>query len=185
MTELIEFDRQSLIAQLQAEVRAQSACTLFFHNVVGEHLGLNATDHKCLDLIFQAKQATGSESMTPGQLARATGLTTGAVTGVLDRLERSGFIERHHDQDDRRRIIIRCTTDKVEGEVAPIFAWLQSAFERLCSEYTDEELLLLIAFARRCQDLLKEATTRLQEEEVGPVSSPTQRPIGLRPSALQ
>jgi DNA-binding MarR family transcriptional regulator len=185
MSELFDLDRQSLIALLHAETRAQSACTLYFHNTVGEHLGLNATDHKCLDLVFQAQQGAGGEPMTPGQLARATGLTTGAVTGVLDRLERAGFVERHHDSDDRRRIIIRCTADKVEGEVAPIFGWLQSSFERLCTEYTDEELRLLVDFARRCQGLLKEATARLQEEEVETASPPIQRPIGLRPSALQ
>jgi DNA-binding MarR family transcriptional regulator len=185
MSELSALDRQSLIALLHTETRAQSACTLFFHNTVGEHLGLNTTDHKCLDLVFQAQQALDGEPMTPGQLARATGLTTGAVTGVLDRLERAGFIERHHDADDRRRIIIRCTADKVEGEVAPIFGWLQGAFEGLCSEYSDEQLRLLIEFARRCQGLLKEATTRLQEEAPEDAPSPIARPIGLRPSALQ
>lgn len=185
MCALSDLDRQSLIALLQSETRAQSACTLFFHNTVGEHLGLNTTDHKCLDLVFQAQQAADGEPMTPGQLARATGLTTGAVTGVLDRLERAGFIERHHDAEDRRRIIIHCTADKVEGEVAPIFGWLQSSFERLCSEYSDEELRLLVDFARRCQALLKEATVRLREEGAEPTSSPNARSLGLRPSALQ
>ena len=76
--------RAELVKALDQEIRGQSAWTLFFHQSVAERLSLNATDHKCLDMIWRCHETSqGGECMTPGQLARETKLTTGAVTARI------------------------------------------------------------------------------------------------------
>ena len=89
-----------------------------FHQAVAECVGLNVTDHKCLDVLVR------SGPMTAGQLAQLTGLTTGAVTGVLDRLERAGFVRRQSDPSDRRRVIAQPLIEQAERKIAPLFAGL-------------------------------------------------------------
>ncbi|WP_392435861.1 MarR family transcriptional regulator [Chlorogloeopsis fritschii PCC 9212] len=71
--------------------RELSAATVLFHTAIAERLGLNTTDHKCADILAQ----TGA--ITAGELAERTGLTTGAITGVVDRLEKAGFVRRERD----------------------------------------------------------------------------------------
>lgn len=156
--------RAELVKALDQEMRGQSAWTLFFHQSVAERLSLNATDHKCLDMIWRCHETSqGGECMTPGQLARETKLTTGAVTGVLDRLEQAGYVQREHDPEDRRRIIVRPVPERIKADVWPLFVWLSAEFEKLCAQYTDDDLRRMIEFARRSQELLKHATDHLRE----------------------
>ena len=158
-----QLGREALVKLLDQEMRAQSAWTLFFHSSVAERLHLNATDHKCLDMIWRCYDTEGSDCMTPGQLARETKLTTGAVTGVLDRLEQAGYVSREHDPEDRRRIIVRPVPERIKADVWPLFDWLSAEFLNLCSQYTDEELRKMIEFSRRAQRLLQHATDHLRE----------------------
>src|SRR2546427_10347158 len=88
--------RAELLAALNEAARRQSTATVLFHAAVAERLGLSATDHKYADLI--ARQGP----MTAGELADRAGLTTGAITGVLDRLEQAGGGRRERDPHDRR-----------------------------------------------------------------------------------
>src|SRR5580704_16132559 len=75
------------------------AAVVVFHDLVGRCLGVSATDRKCLDLLSRGP-------VTAGELARFTGLTTGAVTGIIDRLEKAGYAERINDPNDRRRVLV-------------------------------------------------------------------------------
>jgi len=72
---------------------------LLFHQAVAERLGLNATDLKCLDL------ARGEQDITAGRIAELTGLTTAALTSVIDRLEARGIVRRERDLSDRRKVL--------------------------------------------------------------------------------
>jgi predicted transcriptional regulator len=85
---------------------------------------LNMTDHKCLGFLLDA-----GEPITPGQLAGLTGLTTGAITGIVDRLEDAGFVRRKRDPKDRRRVIIELNLDKVRRQVFVVRA-AREAYER-------------------------------------------------------
>jgi DNA-binding MarR family transcriptional regulator len=143
-------------------MRAQSAWTVFFHTAVAHTLGLNTTDHKCLDLIWQADSVGKGDLLTPGKLAHVTQLTTGAITGILDRLEQAGYIRREHDPEDRRRVIIRPVTEKIESDLYPLFDWLSAASAEMCAKYTDEELALVIRFAQESQRLLETAILKLK-----------------------
>src|SRR5690606_23394226 len=132
---------------LVEEMHGQAAWVLFFKSSIAERLRLNPTDHNCLDMIWKCYDSTaGSDCMTPGQLARETKLTTGAVTGILDRLEQAGYVVREHDPEDRRRIIVRPVPERIKAEVRPMADWLSKEFTSLCSQYSDEELRKMVEF---------------------------------------
>jgi DNA-binding MarR family transcriptional regulator len=173
LQDLTDLTREELAERLHNEVKAQSALTVFYDQSVGERLGLNPTDNKCLSLILKSammghKRPEASQLITPGELARLTNLTTGAVTGVLDRLEEAGYVQREHDPDDRRRIIIRPNIERLHSEVEPIWDWMTTSFKECCSRYTEDELRLLIDFTLRAQELLKGATERIRDIEEPP-----------------
>src|SRR5579875_3784865 len=92
-----EDERTALIEALVAEFRRSSAYSVLFSQAVAVRLGVNSTDMECADLLFL------NGPMTAGRLAGLTGLTTGAITGVINRLERRGWVQREADPSDRRR----------------------------------------------------------------------------------
>src|ERR1700759_1564000 len=95
-------DRPELLRQLWELGRKMSTQTVFLHQAIAQGVGLNATDTKCIDLILRSPES----SVTAGWLADMTGLTTGAITHILDRLEKRQFIERVRDPQDRRKVRI-------------------------------------------------------------------------------
>lgn len=107
--------------------------------------------------------------ITAGDLAELTGLTTGAITGVIDRLEKAGLVRRGHDAQDRRRVIIEPIENPVYGEeVGRVFGPLAMAtISDIVERYTDEELAVVLDFVRRGSDLMKEQTARLQRDKPG------------------
>ncbi|MFD4641502.1 MarR family winged helix-turn-helix transcriptional regulator [Lentzea sp. NPDC058436] len=95
-------------------MREQSALTVMFHARVAEQMGLSATDEKCLDLAMRA-----DGPLTAGRIAELSGLSTGAVTGVIDRLERAGYVRRVRDPHDRRKVLVEVTVGDVDKFGAP------------------------------------------------------------------
>jgi len=122
----------SLITSIHKEARA---ATLFVHTI-SEITGIHSTDIKCLDFLSEVRSATA------GDLAKITGLTTGAITAVIDRLENAGFVKREADNNDRRKIIIRLIAGNPNNLelVRNIFANL---IPNLLSEYKTDELKLI------------------------------------------
>jgi len=138
--------------------REESARSVMFLQAVAGRLGLSATELKCLDL---AMRAGPGEPLTAGRLARLTGLTTGAITGVVDRLEAGGFVRRERDPRDRRRVIVRLLPRR-EAELAPLFSSLGRAMAELCGRYRQKELALIEDFMARTIRVLHEETLRLR-----------------------
>src|SRR5262245_58816371 len=97
--------RAALEAALELALRETSAQTVLFSQAVADHVGLNATDLEALDLLVR------HGAMTAGRLAELTGLTTGAVTGLVDRLERRGYVRREAHPSDRRSVVVRPLTE--------------------------------------------------------------------------
>jgi DNA-binding MarR family transcriptional regulator len=154
-------DRDSLIRTLDREMRRISAQSVMFSQAVAERLGLNPTDLECLGIIGE----TGA--LTAGQLAELTGLTTGAITGVIDRLERAGYVRRQQDPDDRRRVIVEPVPGVADEKITPLFESITKATTRLISRYTDNELALITEFATRMNQLGLEETAKLRAAEDG------------------
>src|SRR5262245_16571283 len=103
-----------------------------FDETLADHLGLNPTDLRCLEAVM------AEPGLTAGRLAEASALTTGAVTGVLDRLERAGFVERRPDPADRRSVAIHPVEARAR-EVATAIRPLQTALEELFGDRTATE----------------------------------------------
>jgi DNA-binding MarR family transcriptional regulator len=109
-----------------------------FHQAVADELGLPITDHKCLDLIHRFG------AMPAGRLAELTSLTTGAVTGMIDRLEKAGYVRRTNDPNDRRKTIIEpISNKKLERKIEMIFMPIHERMHKFLSSYSDSELAFL------------------------------------------
>ncbi len=147
--------------------RELSARTVVFHQAVAERMGLSSADHKCLDLIARHRS---EGRVTPGRVAELTGLTTGAVTGVLDRLENAGFVWREKDPDDRRQIIVHVRQERLE-ELAELLEPIRLAAESICAEYTPTELERIMGFTRKCIEATTRATEALQRSNAASVET--------------
>jgi DNA-binding MarR family transcriptional regulator len=137
-----EGPRQALLWRLQAAMREASAQGVLISQTIAGRVGLNASDLECLDLV----QLQGPR--TAGELARATGLTSGAITGLIDRLERAGYVTRDGDPADRRRVVVRVRPENL-AELNALYRPLQAASQNLNARYSDEDLALIAAFMER------------------------------------
>jgi DNA-binding MarR family transcriptional regulator len=152
--------RGELLAALTGEFRQLSAATILFHQAVADRLDMNITDHKCADIL----ERTGA--MTAGELAQRTGLTTGAITGVIDRLERAGFVRRAADPRDRRRVVVEPILEQMERVIGPLFESMGQAAAELCARYSTRELAVIRDFTARANQMALEETHKLREEGV-------------------
>jgi DNA-binding MarR family transcriptional regulator len=100
--------------------------------------------------------------MTAGELARATGLTTASITGVVDRLEAAGFVSRERDPADRRRVVITIAMDKAVGEVATLFAPMVAEWQQLVAGYSDDQLRLIVEFYGEMEQVIRKHLGRLR-----------------------
>ncbi len=103
---------------------------------------MGPNDLRCGELLVR------NGPMTAGQLAKAAGLTTGAITGVVDRLEKAGWAQRRADPADRRRVVIYPGPQENEKTAADLYAARKQNMDQLLEEYSDEELVLLLEFIR-------------------------------------
>ena len=140
--------------------RELSTAVILFHQAVARRVGLTATDWKCLDVLDRMGP------LTAGQIADEVGLTGGAITGMIDRLERGGFVQRERDAADRRRVIIKLTLDQEHtNAIAQIYASLQQAMgEELAGRYNPEALAAIEDFLHRTIRVLREQTQQLSQE---------------------
>ena len=152
--------RQQALAELNREVRGWQADQELFDSLVIELSGLNRTDWRCLDIL-------GTRGpMTAGQLAEAVRLTTGAVTGVLDRLEAAGLVRRVRDTKDRRRVIVE-VTDEVDRQAAPVYGPLMEDAAKAHAAFSADELELITRFIRVERELLAKHTARISALRAG------------------
>jgi len=128
-------------------------------NTVGQvaaaHIGINQTDLICLNALFR------DGPMGAGQLAAVIGLTTGATTTAIDRLERAGYVHRRSDPTDRRRVVVEASEEGATQAFA-LFDGLVDALARLSDTYTDEQLELLLALIQRFRELITEHAATLR-----------------------
>lgn len=150
-------NREELIHAIIAKRREMAIETIMFHQAVADEIGLYITDHKCLDLIRQYG------AMPAGRLADLTGLTTGAVTGIIDRLEKAGYAKRVNDPKDRRRTIVEPTRNKkLEKKIESIFMPLHENMSKLLSSYSDSELAFLLDVLTKSLDQTHQELMKLR-----------------------
>jgi DNA-binding MarR family transcriptional regulator len=121
------------------EIRKFIAGAIFFNQAVADRFQLNLTDTQCLNVLEMAGSAT------PGQLAAQTGLTTGGITVVLDRLEKAGFVKREPNPQDRRSLIVRPVPESL-ARLHSMYAEISKGLGKLLAGYSDKELELILGF---------------------------------------
>lgn len=136
--------------------RRLGTASVIFHQAVAERVGLSGADHKYLDLLVQ------NGAMTAGHLAELTGLTTGAITGVIDRLERSGLVRREKDPADRRKVIVVPNEDEAYRLIGPVFLAMQDDFERLYEGYSDQQMAVILDYLEQSSKFLLEKAQGLR-----------------------
>ena len=149
--------KRQLIEELITAFRAGGNQDSAFENLAAERLGVNRTDLHCLNAIENAG------GLTAGELAAEAGLTSGAVTGVVDRLERAGFARRVPDPADRRRVKVE-VTPKFYARAERIWGPLAAEWEAtLASRFTAAELDRITEFLRLTNEIGKRHLERLAE----------------------
>jgi len=142
-------------ARFVALSRELSAATVLFHSQVAGRVGLSATDHKCLDLAVSADRP-----LTAGQIADRSGLSTGAVTGVIDRLERAGYVRRVRDPDDRRKVLVEVSRANLT-KYGDAFEGIGSALGEMLGGYSTAELAIIERYLGQLVEITKSEAQKL------------------------
>jgi len=149
--------RQEILKDLNEAIRKVGAQSVLMSDAVSRLVGLNSTDLECLDLLLL------SGVTTAGQLAAHCGLTTGAMTAVIDRLERAGFARRRRDLTDRRRVLVEALP-RCMHEIGPLYRPIMRATNALHDEYDDKQLALVAEYLSRAFGLAAEHVNWLQTQ---------------------
>jgi len=142
--------------ELETAMRKASAQGTIFAGLVAERAGISSSDMDCMDFLNLEGR------MTAGRLAGLTGLTSGAITGVVDRLEQAGFVRRERDDSDRRKVFIAPVPERMM-EIGRFYQLMQRAMEKQAAGYTDAELRLLLRYASESYQSILTATTELKD----------------------
>ena len=151
-------ERAQLAMAFIAAIRKTGSLMHLMSQAAADRIGINATDLNCLNILSFSGQ------LTAGELARATGLTTASITGVVDRLEQAGFVRLGRDAADRRRVVIHLETRHALGTVAPVFGPMMGAWQRMAAQYSDDELRLIVQFYGQMEQIIRDHLARLREE---------------------
>ena len=160
-----------LLQELETAMRKTSAHGTMFAKAVADQASISSSDMDCMDFLNMEGR------MTAGRLAELTGLTTGAITGVVDRLEKAGFVRRERDESDRRKVFIAPVPERMV-KIARLYGLLQRAMQKQAERYTDAELQLLLRYATESSQSILDATTQLKtmvERAPKPVAEPSTR----------
>jgi DNA-binding MarR family transcriptional regulator len=134
--------RRRLVTAIKESLRELNSQLSVLNHHVGARLELRDVDLGCLELLAR------HGPLSPSALARHTGLHPATMTGVVDRLERAGWVVRDRDPSDRRAVVIRPLRDR-NAELFRLYAGMNASMDQICAGYTDEELSLLAGFLRR------------------------------------
>jgi DNA-binding MarR family transcriptional regulator len=141
--------------ELENALRRSSAQGVIFGQTVANTVGISGSDLECLDFLNLEGRVTA------GRLAEVTGLTTGAITGVIDRLEEAGLVRRERDPADRRKVFIAIVPENV-ARIGRYYEHMQRGMVKLWETYSDAELRLLLEFATKGYETMLAATEELK-----------------------
>jgi DNA-binding MarR family transcriptional regulator len=131
---------------------------LQMHETVGRRAGLSGTDHKYLGFLLQKGQ------MTAGELSSLTGLTTGAVTGLIDRFEKKNLVKRQFAENDRRKVLVEPVTENIMALLEPLYKEFRNKSEALIASFSDEEMKVIESYFVKAIDLMNETTNTLNQQ---------------------
>jgi DNA-binding MarR family transcriptional regulator len=161
--------RAALLKTLDETLRKVGAQSVLLSDTVAKLVGANSTDLECLDLLGLGGPTTA------GKLAAHTGLTTGATTAVIDRLERAGFARRLRSTEDRRSVLVEAMPDRLR-QIEALYEPLAAAVARLNEEYGDRQLAVVVDYLSRAVTLAAEHVVWLQTQQPLTSATPVRQP---------
>jgi DNA-binding MarR family transcriptional regulator len=151
-------ERADIVAKLERSLRETSGQSVLFSQAVADRAGMNPTDLETLEILARHGASTA------GRLAELTGLTTGAITGLVDRLERRGYVRRERHPTDRRSVIIQPDIENAWRDLSPSYAAMSRAMTDLMDHYSDDELAIIADFMTRAAAVTADQIARLRAE---------------------
>src|SRR5260370_14532428 len=153
--------RAALMQALEHAIRRSSGVGAICSQTVADRAGLSSSDLECLDFLNLEGRVTA------GRVAEGTGLTTGAITGVVDRLEKAGFVRRERDESDRRKVFIAIVPENI-AKIGRFYQHMQRAILKDWETYSDAELRLLRRLATQGYKTMLAAPEQLNGIIAGP-----------------
>ncbi len=144
-----------IIKRIRKLSQAYAYTSIQMHEAIGRKAGLSGTDHKYLGFLIEKGE------MTAGELSNLTGLTTGAVTGLIDRFEKKKLVKREFAKDDRRKVMIVPNIKRIMDVFAPLYKEYRSKSEKLTASFSDHETKILESYFSKAIEIMNETTTRL------------------------
>lgn len=150
-------ERKEIIHAVNEKFTEISTETILFHQALADVLDIHVTDHRCMHFIHS------HGAIPAGRLAELTGLTTAAVTGIIDRLEKAGYVRRVNDRKDRRRTIVEPVRNtKLDKKLQAIFIPFHERMHNLLSSYSDTELAFLLDVMNKSIEVTREESKKLR-----------------------
>jgi DNA-binding MarR family transcriptional regulator len=149
--------RSTTIDQIRKLSQQYAYTSIQMHETVARKAGLSGTDHKYLGFLLQKGK------MTAGELAQLSGLTTGAVTGLIDRFEKKSLVQRTIDEGDRRKVWIEPNTDKILALLAPLYKDFRAQSEQLTASFSEKERKTIEAYLQKSIEIMRQTTEQLNQ----------------------
>ena len=147
-----------LITRIRKLSQLYAYTSIQMHETVARQAGLSGTDHKYLGFFIEKGQ------MTAGELSTLTGLTSGAVTGLIDRFEKKNLVKRQFDKDDRRKVFIVPDTENIMALLEPLYREFRRESENLTASFSEEEIKVIETYLSKAIDLMIATTTKLNNK---------------------
>lgn len=149
-------ERARMLSDLARSAQRAATDGILFHQAVADRLGLHVSDLRCLSILLEAG------SVPAGEIGARTGLTTGAVTRMVDRLERSGYVRREPDPADRRRVMVSPVPEQM-ARIAPMYTGMAQAWATAMNGYDDDQLTLIRTLFDRLHEIAQAEIARLRD----------------------
>jgi DNA-binding MarR family transcriptional regulator len=147
-----------VITRIRKLSQLYSYTSIQMHEAISREAGLSGTDHKYLGFLIEKGQ------MTAGELSNLTGLTTGAVTGLIDRFEKKNLVKRQFAQDDRRKVIIEPNTKNIMALLVPLYKEFRSKSEKLTASFSNKEIKIIETYFLKAIEIMNETTNKLNKK---------------------
>jgi DNA-binding MarR family transcriptional regulator len=151
--------KKELIEELSQSMQRSGTLTVLHTNAVADKIGISATEFESMDVISH------NQPISAGHLANRCGLTTGAITGIVDRLERAGMVKRVSDPEDRRRVLLEPVENKEKSKrVRELYQPMSQAFGEIVEACTPEQIQFLVDIHNKMSDQMEKIIAELREK---------------------
>ncbi len=148
----------TLINEMRKLTQQYAYTSIQMHEAVARKAGLSGTDHKYLGFLIEKGQ------MTAGGFSELTGLTTGAVTGLIDRFEKKKLVKRKFSKDDRRKVIIEPNTENIMALIVPLYKEFRNKTGKLIASFSEMEIKILENYFLKAIAIINETTNKLNNK---------------------